>query len=53
MSGGWGYDPQKNIWKKVDYPIFGEYGFTMGGRGYSMGMRGKGGFVAKIFEVVK
>lgn len=53
VNGGWGYDPQKNIWKKVDYPIFGEYGFTMGGRGYSMGMGEKGGFVAKVFEVIE
>lgn len=53
VSGGWGYNPQKNIWKKVDCSMFGEYGFTMGGRGYFMSMRKEGGFKAKIFEIVK
>lgn len=52
-DGCWGYNPLKNLWKKVDYPLYGEYGFTIGGRGFSMSMKREGGFEARIFEVIK
>lgn len=53
-SGSWGYNPQKNIWKKLDNPVvFGDYMFTMGGRGYAMSVDEEGRFFAKIFEVVE
>ena len=49
----WGYNPRENVWKKVKYPIGGEYGFTIGGRGFSMSMYlEEGAFKARIFEVI-
>ena len=50
---GWGYNPSENVWKSVDYPVGGDYGFTIGGQGYAMSAGNRGGaFEAYIFRVV-
>ena len=50
-SNGWGYNPRKNIWKKVDYLMHG-YMFTIEGQGYSMNIDEKGEFFAKTYKVI-
>ena len=50
---GWGYNPSENVWKSVDYPVGGDYGFTVGGQGYAMSPgNGEGTFEAYTFRVV-
>lgn len=50
---GWGYNPSKNIWKSVDYPVGGDYGFTIGEYGYAMSTgNGGGAFEAYIFRAI-
>lgn len=53
-SKNWGYNPEENVWKQLDYPVFGEYMFTIGEQGLSMqGQENRGGFSAKIFKITK